>query len=295
MTIPDPLTPDIEALLSKPGSARNRLQRAVLARLRVHEREGTLPTSARFLFYELVQEQVVPKAAAGARRADQNTGEALTHLREASIVPWDWIEDETRELEEWQTAPTVAAYVAAQVDYARIDPWAGEPAPLTLCESRSLSGALRATAFRYGCPIASTNGQAGGFLRTKIAPMLVAGQRVLYVGDWDWCGQQIEANTRRVLEECVGQLRWERVALTQAQVEQFDLPVISKADRRYSPPRAFDAVETEALGQARIVAAVVARLDELMPEPIEDVLERQRRERAEVAERLRRLADEDER
>ena len=61
-----------EAGLSAPHSAKGRLQRALLGLLRVHEREDTLPTSNRFLFYELVQAGIVPKAATGARRADQN-------------------------------------------------------------------------------------------------------------------------------------------------------------------------------------------------------------------------------
>ena len=49
------------------------------------------------------------------------------------------------------------------------------------------------------------------------------------------------------------------------------------------------AVETEALGQANIVAALRARLDELMPEPLADVLERQDQQRARVAAELRRF------
>ena len=44
------------------------------------------------------------------------------------------------------------------------------PAPLILCESRSLAGTLRDLAARYACPIASTNGQARGFLITEVAP-----------------------------------------------------------------------------------------------------------------------------
>jgi hypothetical protein len=67
--------------------------------------------------------------------------------------------------------------------------------------------------------------------------------------------------------------------------------VISKPDRRYRGTGYFDAVETEALGQARIVAAMRARLDELMPEPLGDVLEREQVQRAEVADQLRRLED----
>ena len=48
-------TPDEEALMSRPDSDKGILQRGILRLLRVHERDGTLPTSNRFLFYELVQ------------------------------------------------------------------------------------------------------------------------------------------------------------------------------------------------------------------------------------------------
>ncbi len=285
--------------LSSPTSKAGRLQRALLERLQAHEADGMLPTSGRFLYYELIADGIVSKVRTGARRTDQDPGDALTHLRQIGLVPWAWIVDETRELTEWTSAPTVADYVRDQVQYARLDPWGGEPAPLILCESRSLAGVLERIAARYCCPIASTNGQARGFLITEIAPRLVPGQRVLYVGDLDHCGGQIETATRNTLiDHSVRWGRWlgrgnmemwERIALTQAQVDEFDLPVISKPDRRYRPLRYFDAVETEALGQGRIVNLLTARLDELMPEPIEDVLEREAEERRSLAEKLRRL------
>jgi hypothetical protein len=292
--------------LSPAHTAKGRLQRELLKRLDVHERERTLPTSARFLYYELVQLGVVAKPkplGAKGRRSDQNPIDALTHLREAELVPWDAIEDETRKLGEFQTAPSVAQYVTDRVAEASLDRWDGQPAPLILCESRSLAGVLYNLAATYCCPIASTNGQARGFLITKVAPTLQPGQRVLYLGDWDWCGRQIEEATRRTLiehsddwddylddlDDDVDQDLWERVALTAEQVRVNDLPVISKPDRRYKPVRYYNAVETEALGQARIVAAVRARLDELLPESLDSVLERQKRQRAEVAEALRRL------
>jgi hypothetical protein len=302
---------DDEAGLSAAHTAKGKLQRALLDLLRVHEREGTLPTSNRFLFYELVQAGVVPKAATGKRRADQNLIDALTHLREAKLVPWSWIVDETRTMTSWRTAPTVAEYVARSVDRAALDRWGGHPAPLILCESRSLAGALHDLSSEYACPIAPTNGQAKGFLITEVAPRLRPMQRVLYLGDWDHCGHQIEAATKRTLCEHAPvwdmshavqprrrqpwvPAQWERIALTTEQVDSVpglrDL-VISKPDRRYKPVRYFDAVETEAFGQANIVAALRARLDQLMPEPLADVLERERRQRAEVAEQLRRIAD----
>jgi hypothetical protein len=263
----------------------------------------TLPTSNQFLWYELVQLGVVsnekkePKPGCKTvRRPGQTVIDALTHLRDVELVPWDEIEGETRTLEEFATAPTVAEYVLDSVNHASLDRWAGKPAPLILCESRSLAGALRNLAATYACPIAASNGQAKGFLITKIAPRLHPDQRVLYLGDSDHSGYIIEDHNRRTLAEHTGvhERLWERVALTTEQVDAYGLRplVIRKRDERYkNPPRYFDAVETEAFGQARIVAALRDRLDELIPEPLDDVLEREQRQRAQVAEQLRRLRE----
>ena len=65
--------------------------------------------------------------------------------------------------------------------------------------------------------------------------------------------------------------------------------MISTPDRRYNPVRYFDAVETEAFGQANIVAELRARLDDLLPGPLDDVLERQALQRTQVAEALGRM------
>jgi hypothetical protein len=292
MTIDD-ITDD-DPRLSRPDSMAGRLQRALLDRLHVHEREETLPTSIRFLFYELIQAGVVSKAATGARRADQNTIEAVTHLREIGLVPWEWIVDETRSLQTITTAATVADWLADDVQYAMLDRWDGQPAPLILCESRSLAGTLRNLAAVYACPIASTNGQSRGFLISEIAPILQEGQPILYLGDFDWCGGQIEAATQATLAEHspAGLTvfdNWQRIALTDKQVRKHKLPKISKPDHRYRPVRHYEAVETEAFGQARIVAAVRARLDQLMPEPLDNVFQRERAQRAEVTEQLRSL------
>jgi hypothetical protein len=268
--------------------------------LREHEVDGALPTSGQFLWYELVQRGVVSKAKAGDRgkRGDKaEVSDALMHLREQGLVPWSWIVDETRSLTAWKYGASVADSVSDAIAEARLDCWAGEPAPLLLCESRSLAGVLERMAGRYLCPIAATNGQAGGFLHTAVGPMLARqpGRRVLYVGDFDWQGLQIEANTRRVLEG-YATVPWERLALTGEQVAEHDLGrlVIQKADRRYRPPQVYPAVETEALSQRVIVDIVRDRLDELVPEPLAGVLERERDQRQRAAELLANLVDEEE-
>jgi hypothetical protein len=81
-----------------------------------------------------------------------------------------------------------------------------KPPPTIITESRSLAGALNNLAARYLVSITATNGQVGGHLRTDVAPNLVARQPVLYLGDYDWQGGQIETNTARVLQDIVGPL-----------------------------------------------------------------------------------------
>jgi hypothetical protein len=276
--------------LSRPDTKAGRLQRACLAVLAEHEADGAIPTSNRFIFYELVQRGEVPKHrldATGrerARKPSQDVADATLRLREQGIVPWTWIVDETRDVDSWEVAPSVREGMRRAIERQRIDPWDGRP-PLLLVESRSLAGVLRELAYEYVVPIASTNGQVGGFLHVDVAPLLADGDRVLYLGDLDLAGAQIEQNTRAVLSD-YADLEWERLALLPEQVERYDLPAIVKKDRRYRDGRPHEAVETEALSQRVIVGLVRDALDTLLPEPLQDVRVREQAQREAEIDKL---------
>ena len=282
---------EVETVLSRPKSKAGRVQRVCLEALLAHEARGELPTNGRFIFYELEGLGHVVKPGPDRKRrtrgwpaGTQDLIDALSELRKRGIVPWDWIADETRTVDRWRYAATVAEFVAASAQHARIDPWAGVPAPLIVIESRSLGGVLRDLAAEYLCPLAPTNGQVGGFLHTDVAPLLVGNDRaVLYLGDRDHQGDQIEANTRRVLErEADRAIEWRRVAITAEQIAERGLEPIWKTDDRYVPPKSHEAWETEALGQATVVSLVRRALDSLLPEPLEDVQEREAAQREDV-------------
>jgi hypothetical protein len=268
--------------MSKIGKLRDILG----ALLHEHEADGTIPTNARFLFYELVQRGQLSKEKTGVRRPDQDLHDALTDIREGGRIPWDWIVDETRSVDDFTGCNNIREGVLSTLPYIELDPWCGE-APIILTESRSLAGVLRPIARKYRVRITSTNGQVGGFLRTEIVPRLWKGARVLYLGDYDLCGGQIEANTRGVLEQEVGDLKWERVALTEEQVKEYSLPIIMKSDKRYDPPRLHKAVETEAISQRILVDLLTQRLEELLPEPLSRVLEREKRQREQILAKLK--------
>ena len=268
---------------SKIGALRDLL----FALLQEHDGDGTIPTNARFLFYELVQRGQLSKEKTGVRRPDQILHDALTDIREDGRIPWNWIVDETRSIEDYTGYASVKDGVLAQLSHIALDPWRSR-APMILTESRSLAGVLREIVIEYRALVASTNGQCGGFLRTDIAPRLQPETRVLYLGDHDLSGDLIESNTRDVLErEIGGALAWERLALTEEQVREHDLPVIVKRDRRYKDSRPHEAVETEAISQRVLIDILRDRLDELLPEPLARVLERERGQRRRLEQLLR--------
>lgn len=112
---------------------------------------------------------------------------------------------------------------------------------------------------------------------------------MLYIGDRDLAGDDIEASTRSVLARARGWAfdpgTWERLAITQDQADDLrarGVEPILKTDSRFSSRRPHEAFEAEALGQTEIERLVRTRLDELLPEPLPDVLARERSERAEL-------------
>jgi hypothetical protein len=274
-----------------------RTQQVVLDLLGAHDEAEALPTSIRFVFYELEQVGNARKPdptdmrpnkrrSHGWPPGEQDIIDAVRDLREDGTIPWSWIEDETRRLIVWSYSKTVIDHVRRSVYGAKLNPWGSERPPLILCESRATAGVLRTVVARYACPITGTAGQANGFLRTEVAPLLKDNdRRVLYLGDLDLSGGHIEGNTRRVLERAAGrEIDWRRLGMTEAQATERGITPIVKWDGRTK--QAHEAIEVEALGQDGVVALVRGTLDALLPEPLDHVRERTRAQREAVAEFL---------
>jgi hypothetical protein len=297
------------------NSAKGRLRQACYERLLNHWRNDELPTNSTFLFYELEQVGVVvkqrgvnPKTGLPYQRTHrQEVADATMDLRKAGLIPWTWLTDETRNVTAPSYAQSVLEHIIDGVQYASIDAWDGRPPPLTICEARGVKAVLEGLAYEYGAPISATSGQSGGFIVTEIAPLLTDNDRIVfYIGDHELRGpaEQIEANTRRYIEEHTGRVfdasTWIRIALTEEQVneasergEHLRSLALTKPDNRYKPVKYYEAIECEALGQSAIVAIVRDRFDALRRdlglEPIAAVRVREEHERQDVARRLARM------
>jgi hypothetical protein len=292
-----------ESLLSAPDTAKGQLQRVVLKHLLRKKSLGEIPTSEHFVFYELEQAGVVSKrslnldGSESKRKPTQNLNEAVTHLRKVGIIPWDWIIDESRQLTTWTQARTVLEYLVNEVEFASLDRFPGVARPVVLTESRAIGGVLERTVCeQWLVAVAPLGGKCLGFLVNEVAPLLEGeDSRALYLGDGDLSGDEIEDHTRRVLEHHTGRTfdkdTWERVLLTEKQIRDLQrrgIKAIEKRDERFSDGRPHLAYEAEAFGQAAVQRILGRRLEQLAPEPLKRVLEREQRQRAEALRLLRR-------
>jgi hypothetical protein len=227
-------------------------------------------TSARFVFYRLVSEGIIPKSYPGKSRTPaQDVADALRDLREMGVFPVGSIVDEGRGSEHYSGWSDLYEGAEDAAKRVRLDPWTndewanGGAAPHLWVESGSLLTIVRPIAASYRAVVAAARGQASLSLCWELARRTPDGATVVYLGDLDLSGGHIEASlVERV--EALGDITLDvdRLAVTQEQVDEHDLPIIQKWDKRTRSRH--DAVETEALGQDRIAQLVRDRLAELL-------------------------------
>jgi hypothetical protein len=121
-----------------------------------HRARNEIPTNVTFLFYELEQRGLIPKKYDGdnpktgkpySRTPRQDISDATMDLRKSGLIPWDWLDDETRDVSDYRFAATGADYLRDSVDMIRLNQWGDREAPLIICEARGVKGALGGLAY----------------------------------------------------------------------------------------------------------------------------------------------------
>jgi hypothetical protein len=161
----------------------------------------------------------------------------LKEAREQGTIPWEWITDETRELERVTTWDDPAQYVRAFHRSYRRDFWNQQPVRVEVwSEKGTVRGVLAPTLDKYGVGFRVMHGFSGATTIYEVA-QTYDGRRlvVIYVGDWDpsgLCMSQQDLPDR--LSRYGGHhVTLERIALTQAQLA--DLPSFPASDKKKDP------------------------------------------------------------
>jgi hypothetical protein len=210
-----------------------------------------------------------------------------TKLRRAGTIPYGWISDATRRGYYTHTFTGAADFLRRMNGLYRSDIWTSAQTYCEVwCEFRSIAGVIAADCEELAVSLYPAGGFSSITLAYQAAEYITQETRfgekpavVLYIGDYDPAGVLIDVSLERELREHLGagiHLDFERIAITEGQIERYDLP---RKPRKKTEKRALHvdcAVEAEAM-PARI-------LRQLLRERIENLLPRHALEVARAAE-----------
>jgi hypothetical protein len=167
----------------------------------------------------------------------------LVYAREHSIVPWEWIVDDTREADRVNAWKNPAAFVRTVRRSYRRDHWAYQPVRVeVVSEKNTVKGTLAPVLDKYGVDFQPMHGYSSATKLHELAEEAQASERPfvkLYLGDWDPSGLHMRQvyTSRRLAQYGGGTIQWRRIALTPELIRTHDLPGFDvetkKKDTRY--------------------------------------------------------------
>src|SRR5262245_38176141 len=145
------------------------------------------PITVRGIAYKLFTAGLIPSMDRGETN---KVSRLLTQARERGLIPWEWIVDETRELERKASWSDPAEYVEAGSRSYRRDYWDQQPERVEVwSEKGTVRGVLASVLDRYGVGFRVMHGYTSATTINDVAGdcdgrLLVA----LYCGDYDPSG-----------------------------------------------------------------------------------------------------------
>jgi hypothetical protein len=198
--------------------------------------ESAHPITGRGIGYKLFTQGLIPSMG----RADmQRVYRLLKEARERDEIPWDFIVDETRELERASSWSDPAEYVEAVSRSYRRDFWHQQPKRVEVwSEKGTVRGVLAPVIDKYGVGFMPVHGFGSATITHGVSsndgdhPLII-----LYVGDYDPSGMCMsERDLPARFEKYEGDhITIKRIALTLKQVTKLQsFPAIDKKkDPRY--------------------------------------------------------------
>jgi hypothetical protein len=167
---------------------RGRAQRSLdLIKAMYEIAEGAEPITGRGVGYKLFSLNLIRSMS---RNDMQGVYRLLKEAREEGTIPWEWIVDETRELEKVSTWTDPAAFVRCVARSYRRDFWLQQPVRIVVwSEKGTVRGVLQPVLDEYGVGFLPVHGFSSATVINDVAqdddgrPLII-----LYIGDYDPSG-----------------------------------------------------------------------------------------------------------
>lgn len=206
------------------------------------------PMTVRHAYYRAVVDGLIPKTDAGYRQVQR----AIAEMRDAGELPYEWIADNTRWMRKPVTFDSVDEALAAAAASYRRALWSSAPARVEVwCESDSTASTVADVTDEWDVPLMVTRGYPSkSFIWSSARSYTLRDRPVViyYLGDLDPAGIEIEHTIRDGLRRHAPEreIRFERVAVTFDQRDEWDLPTTTAKNRKRLDFHG-GAVELEAL------------------------------------------------
>ncbi|MGY4605750.1 hypothetical protein ACVW16_004162 [Bradyrhizobium sp. USDA 4474] len=196
--------------------------------------EAVQPVTGRGIGYKLFTAGLIPSMSTNDM---QKVYRLLRIAREQNAIPWEWIVDETRELERVSTWSDTAQYARAVARSYRRDFWDQQPYRVEVwSEKGTIRGVLKPVLDNYAVGFRVMHGFTSATNVNDVAQDDDGRELVvLYVGDFDPSGLYMsECDLPRRLIGYGGEhIRFKRIALTPSQT--LGLPSFPATDKRKDP------------------------------------------------------------
>ena len=224
--------------------------------------------SVRQVYYQLNKRQVLPLSNEGYKAAVK----ALTKGRKGEYIPWNRIEDRTRKPHTPAMWKGVDDFLYSVLNAYRRDLWINQPSRFEIwLEKNALYGVVAPIAHKYGITLQVITGYSSISAIYDGAQRLRDGDTILYLGDHDATGVDIDRSLRDSFIEDHGlNINVKRIALLYDDIDAYNLPpnFEKEADTRlkgyrekgYTKQAELDALPPNILVD-RIEAAILSHLD----------------------------------
>ena len=196
---------------------------AVYIQAWVEEQDSSV--TVRRIFYAMVTQGHVENTLAEYRRISDIT----VKLRRGGFLDWDLIADDTRQAYKQPSFGRIEHAVHRAINAFRYDRWEQQQYLVQVwVEKRGHVSVLYPVTNRYDVSIVE-NGGRRIITPEVVEPFITAQDRgqtnvILYVGDYDPSGLQMDENMIAQLEALGVECTWKRVALTAEHLYMYELP-----------------------------------------------------------------------
>lgn len=196
--------------------------------------EEVRPVTGRGIVYKLFTRGLIPSMSTNDM---QKVYRLLRVAREQGTIPWDWIVDETRELEKVSAWSDPEEYARTVARSYRRDFWDQQPCRVEVwSEKGTVRGVLKPVLDQYAVGFRVQHGFSSATAVHDVADNTDGRDLVvLYVGDYDPSGMYMSERDlpQRLLEYGGDHVKFRRIALTRAQVR--GLPSFSATTKGKDP------------------------------------------------------------